>query len=104
MGYRLLRVEALIGLAKLNQDLGDMTGAHTYALQALRFARESDYGLHLVQAHLILGKLALVEGDYAYTQRYLCELHQNKIARKYPKLMDELKKLEKDLTMVLSAN
>ena len=104
MGYRLLQVEALVGLAKFNQDLGDMTGAHTYALQALRYALESDYGLHLVQAHLILGQLALAEGDYASTQRYLCELHQNKIARLYLKLMDERKKLEKDLTMVLSAN
>jgi len=50
MGYRLLQVEALVGLAKFNQDLGDMAGVQAYTLRALHLARESDLGLHCQQA------------------------------------------------------
>lgn len=58
VGYRLLQVEALIGLAKLNQDLGDMAGAQAYGLRALHLAQESDLGLHRQQACAILDRIS----------------------------------------------
>jgi tetratricopeptide (TPR) repeat protein len=58
VGYRLLQVEALIGLAKLNQGLGDMTGARTFGLKALHLAQESDLGLHRQWACAILDSIS----------------------------------------------
>ena len=58
MGYRLLQVEALLGLEKLNRDLGDLAGAQAYGLRALHLARESDLGLHRQQACAILDSIS----------------------------------------------
>jgi hypothetical protein len=48
----------LIGLAKLNQGLGDMTGARTFGLKALHLAQESDLSLHRQWACAILDSLS----------------------------------------------
>jgi tetratricopeptide (TPR) repeat protein len=58
VGYRLLQVEALLGLEKLNRDLGDLAGAQAYGLRALHLAQESDLGLHRQQACTILDSIS----------------------------------------------